>query len=211
MPHRRLTSILVVAVVAALALGSTAAFAAKSASSNASTPAAPPSGGPGQWRSGAPTGTPPTGDFGFKGEHGRGPGGPGGHGIMGAGLIEVVSKLTGESTTTIMTSRQSGRSLATIAKAKGVTVAEIVELASHAPRAALDSQVADDLITRSEADKVLSELKTRWTQELNDTQAGSGGGWGGREGRRGGPPPAGAPTTQPSTGGNSSSQSTTLQ
>ncbi len=40
-----------------------------------------------------------------------------------------------------------------------MTAAQIVELAPHAPKAALDSEVGDGLITQSEADNRLADLK----------------------------------------------------
>ncbi len=110
---------------------------------------------------------------------GRGPGGPGG------GLVEVVAKLTGETTTTVMTARESGKSFTQIASAKDVTAAQIVELALHAPEAALKSEVSDGLITQSEADKRLAALKTHLTEEVAETTVGGHGGRGGHDG----PPP----------------------
>jgi hypothetical protein len=128
----------------------------------------------------APAGAPPEGRGG-----GRRGGGPGG------GVVDVVAKLTGETTTTVATARQSGKSFTQIASAKNVTAAQIVELALHAPKAALDSEVSDGLITRTEADKRLADFKGHVAREIAETGVGrpdGGRGHGGPDG----PPPAGA-------------------
>lgn len=175
MNQRRMLAVVIAAAVAATVLGSAvAAFAAKSTTATSSTTstaaATRPPGGPGG---------------------GRGGGGPGHRGGMfGVGLTQVVAKLTGESTTTITTARQSGRSFSAIAAAKGVSVTRIVELASHAPEAAMDSQVADGLITRAAAETALADLKTRLTEAVKSTAVGGPGGRG-HGGPRDGAPPAG--------------------
>ena len=82
-----------------------------------------------------------------------GPGSPGHDGGIGFGgggeLINVVSKLTGESTSTITSSLKSGSTLASIASTKSVTGDQIVALASNAPKAYLASEVSDGLVTQA--------------------------------------------------------------
>ena len=124
----------------------------------------------------APTAAPRDGRSGGRG---RGPGG---------GIVDVVAKLTGESTTTVVTARQSGKSFTQIASAKNVTAAQIVELASHAPKAALDSEVSDGLITRSDADKRLADFKAHITEEITETGVGRPDGDRGHGGHDGPPP-----------------------
>jgi hypothetical protein len=121
----------------------------------------------------------------------RPPRGPEGRRGPGGGLIEVVAKLTGETTSTVAAARESGTSFAAFAKTKGVTEAEIIELASHAPKAALDSMVADGLITQSAADTELAAFKAHLAEEITETGVRGPGGRGGRG--HDGPPPAGAP------------------
>lgn len=189
------------AVIATLALGATAAFGAISATTSAGTSTGATGLGVAASTSASSTAPP--------GAHG--PGGPGGRrggrgGMMGAGLVEVVSKLTGETTSTILTARQSGTAFADIAKAKGVTVAEIIELASHAPKAALDSQVADGLITAAQAKVIMSDLRAHWTEELTSNATGPGTGGHGPDGRHAGQPPS---ASDSASGGTSSSSSGT--
>jgi len=127
---------------------------------------------------------------------GRGPGGPGGN------LVQVVAKLTGETTTTVAAARESGKSFATIASAKNVTASQIVDLALHAPTAALSSEVGDGLITQAEADTRLSELTTHLTAEVADTNVG-----GPRDGRGHGGPPRDGQRPADANGAQSSSSS----
>jgi hypothetical protein len=181
---KRTAGVVVIAgLLAALAAGSTAmAFAATGSvtqgSGSTTMPPPPPASAPA-------TGTP-----------GAGPGGPGGHGhgsgsTFGVGLVEVVAKLTGETTSTVSTSRQAGTSFSAIASAKSVTASQIVELASAAPKAALASEVSNGLVTRAQADAELAELVKRLTEEIDATGAtGPGGPHDGRG--PGSPPPAGA-------------------
>lgn len=129
-------------------------------------------------------------------ENQRPPRGPEGRRGPGGGLLEVVAKLTGETTTTVAAARESGTSFAAFAKSKNVTAEQIVELASHAPKAALDSMVADGLITQAAADGELAAFKTHLAEEITETGTrGPGGPGGPGHGGRGndGPPPAGAP------------------
>ena len=172
-----------------LAVGSPTTGASSTASSTAS---ARPPGGPGR----------------------GGPGGPGHDGGIGFGgggeLINVVSKLTGESTSTITSSLRSGSTLASIASTKSVTVDQIVALASNAPKAYLASEVSDGLVTQAQADSRLAALKTAITEQLK-RKAGTGpGGFGfggpgrgmGTSGRARPAPPSGVPSgTPPALGG----------
>jgi hypothetical protein len=187
--NRRTGMIISSAALVALAVfGSAAgAFAAKAKSTaSTGTTRAPVAG------LAAQTGTPPIGA-----RDGRGPGG---------GVVEVVAKLTGESTSTVMTARQSGKSFTQIASAKNVTGAQIVELALHAPEAAMNSEVSDGLITQTEADARLAALKSHLAAEIAETALrGPGGGPDGGRGHGGPPPtgqqPAGGATSSPGTTG----------
>jgi len=199
MKHRGRMMAVGVAVIATLALGATAAFAARSASTSTDSQVVE-SGFAAASTSTSPTAPPPGGP-------GRG-GGRGGHGGMGAGLVEVVSKLTGESTSTIMAARQSGTSFAHIAEDNGVAVAEIIELASHAPEAALASQVSDGLITQAQASETLSDLESHWTAELDSTTTGPGPGGHGRGGHPDGPPSQDGSTSDGTSGSDGTSSST---
>ena len=129
--------------------------------------------------------------------------------MIGAPLVDVVAKLTGETTAAVAAARQSGKSFAAIAAEHKVTVTQIVELASHAPKAALDSQVADGLLKRAEADRMLAECKTFLTREVNETGTGRGP----KDGRFGphGPPPdaqSGTSGADPSTSSGSATGTT---
>jgi hypothetical protein len=171
------------ALVALAVFGSAAgAFAAKSKTTTTRSAAAV--------ANAAPTGVRPEG----SGGRGRGLGGPGGS------VVDVVAKLTGESTTTVVTARQSGTSFTQIASAKSVTAAQIVELALHAPKAALDSEVSDGIITQSEADKRLADMKAHITAEIAETGVGGPGRGRGHGGPDGPPPADQAPATGSSSG-----------
>ena len=109
-----------------------------------------------------PTVAPPAPQGGGPGGPGHGPGGP-----LGGGLVEVVAKLTGESTATVQSAMRSGTSLAAIAKAKSVSVGDIVALALHAPTAYLDSEVTDGLVTKSMEASQLAAIKQQLTDMVN--------------------------------------------
>lgn len=87
-------------------------------------------------------------------------------------LASVVASLTGTTVTDVMTQRQAGKSFAEIAKAKGVTAAQIVSAA----------------ITRATAD-----LKSRFEAEVSATGQQFGPAPGGRGGSFGGVAPTGTP------------------
>lgn len=89
--------------------------------------------------------------------------------MFGVGMVEVVAKLTGESTATVSSTRQAGTSFAAIASAKSVTVSQVVELASAAPKAALASEVSNGLISQAHADTEAAELTKRLTEDVNAT------------------------------------------
>ena len=183
MKNRTAATLLIAGLVAGLALGSTAlGFAATTKSAAKSSTAA--------------TSTPAPGRQGQM----RGPGG-----IGGVGMVEVVAKLTGETTTTVAAARQSGTSFAKIASAKSVTVAQIVDLASAAPKAALDSEVSNGLITQADADTRLKDLKAHLTTEVSETGTRGPGPDG--HGGPGGNPPQGPPPAQGSAPGSSTSSS----
>lgn len=197
MKNRTAVMMLVAGLVAGLALGTTAlGFAATRQAATQMTAAS---------ASTSPTPS-PRGDGGPGGFDGHmGDRGPGGRGMFGVGMVDVVAKLTGETTTTVAAARAKGTSFAKIASAKSVTVEQIVTLSMAAPKAALDSEVSNGLITQAKADTELAELKTRVTAEVNDTNVRPA-----RDGRgHDGPPPAGqAPQgTAPSSGTGSTSSS----
>ena len=129
----------------------------------------------------------------------RAGGGPGGQGhgpgeMFGGGLVEVVAKLTGETTTTVASAVKSGKSLAAIAKAKSVSVDDVVALALHAPKAYLDSEVADGLVTKAAAADDLTALTKRLTEMVNSAP-GTGPPGGPGMGGPGMMAPPGRPTT----------------
>ncbi len=162
MRHRTAVTLMVAGLVAGLALGSTAIGFAATNTATATAPSQSASGAP------VPGGPGGGGPGGPGGPRGRGPGGPGG-GMMGVSMVDVVAKLTGETTSTVSAARQKGTSFAKIASDKGVTVAQVVELASAAPKAALASEVSNGLIDQTKSDTLLKDLTTHLTQEVNST------------------------------------------
>lgn len=192
MKKRTAMTLLVAGLVAGLALGSTAlGFAATTTTAKAKASAT------------AST-TPPPGRPGPGGPGGRGPGGPGGPGgTLGVGMVDVVAKLTGETTTSVAAARQKGTSFAKIAAAEDVTVAQMLELATAAPKAALASEVSNGLITQAKSDEIATMLTKRLTEEVNATGT-CGPPAGGAPGAAGappqGPPPAPGDAPTSSTG-----------
>jgi hypothetical protein len=102
----------------------------------------------------------------FAGGHHR----PGGFGFRhhGAGL-EGAAAYLGITGAQLRTELESGKTLAQIATAHGKTAAGLVEALYGAKKKDLDAAVAAGKLTRSQADAMLSVLKTHLTDLVNGT------------------------------------------
>jgi hypothetical protein len=129
----------------------------------------------------------------------HGPGGPGGRGHgPGFGNLDAAAKALGISIDDLRSALDGGKSLAAVAKEKGVDVAKVVDAFITQFKAHLDQEVASGIHTQAEADRKLADARSRIESFVNGTAPAGGPGFGGgRHGHGpdgfGGPPPAGAP------------------
>jgi hypothetical protein len=133
-----------------------------------------------------------------KGMWGMGKGfggmGPGMHGFgMGDSLVSIAADKLGMKLTDLLTELQNGKSIADVAKEKGVDTQVIVDAYVAQAKETLDKAVADGNITQKQADYQLEQLQTRVTEQLNNTWQGFDGGRGGRHGAMMGGPGMGGP------------------
>lgn len=118
-----------------------------------------------------------------------GPGGPGGR--MGAGFdalgigADAAAKAIGISTADLTAAVRGGKSVADVAKEKGVDPAAVVAAVVAAEGAALDQAVTAGKLTQAQADQIKSKLADRVTELVNKAGLGSGGHGGGGPRRQG--------------------------
>jgi hypothetical protein len=120
-------------------------------------------------------------------ESGRPDGGPGeghGHGGPGFGNLDVVAKALGMTAAELHTAIDGGKTIAVIAKDKGVDVAKIADALVADLKAHLDADVKAGRLTQAQADQMLANCKARISDFLNGKApaGGPGGGPGGRGG-----------------------------
>ena len=112
-------------------------------------------------------GGPPMGAFG----RGHGPRGLGrglGHG-PGAGLA-AAAKALGLSETELMTQLRAGKSLAAVARDKGVAVEKVVDALVAEAQQRLADAVKAGRLTQAQADERLKDLRARVTERVNATK-----------------------------------------
>jgi hypothetical protein len=118
-------------------------------------------------------------------------GGPGPrfhHDHAGAfGGLDAAAGYLGLTEAQLRTQLESGKSLAAVAKAQGKSVDGLVQALVDAAKKKLDAAVSAGRLTRSQADSILADLKTRVTDFVN----GAVPRFGFHRGFRGGLPPAG--------------------
>ena len=95
---------------------------------------------------------------------GRGPGGP---------KLDAVAKVLGVTTDVLKTELQT-KSLADVAKAKGVDITKVTDALVAGFKAHLDEEVASGEHTQAEADAKLAEFKTRVTDMVNNVRPARG-------------------------------------
>lgn len=103
--------------------------------------------------------------------------------------IAVVAKALGMTEADLITELQSGKSVADVAKAKNVDLADVKAALVADLKAHLDAEVASGEHTQAEADAKLTEMQSRLDQMLNEVGGPRGprGGDHGGMGRHGGP------------------------
>ena len=140
----------------------------------------------------------------------HGPGGRGGPG-HGFGNLDAAAKALGMTADELRTALEGGKSLADVAKEKGVDVSKVVDALIAQLKAHLDEEVKSGEHTQAEADQILAQAKTRIQDFVNGTAPAGGPGFGGPGGHGGrghgpgfgGPPPGGAPANGSSGSGTS--------
>jgi len=95
------------------------------------------------------------------------------------GAAEELSKLLGLKTEEIVEQRNSGKSLADIAKDQGVAQDEVVSTMLKARKELLDERVKAGIITQEQADLMLERMQSRITERVQDPAVGPGSGRGG--------------------------------
>ena len=97
-------------------------------------------------------------------------GGPGGMGTWGGpqnSLVAVAAKVLGVAQPTLVTTLNSGKTIADVAKDKGITLDKIID-AFLTPRVEyLKSAVTAGRLTQAQADAWLATMKTNVTAQLN--------------------------------------------
>jgi hypothetical protein len=113
-------------------------------------------------------------------------GGPG-HGF---GHVEAAAAYLGLTETGLRTQLESGKTMADVAKAQGKTVDGLVAALVADEKKELDEAVAAGRLTQAQADAMLADAKSRFTDMVNGTFPDHG-----PRGFRGAPPPDDASTT----------------
>jgi hypothetical protein len=151
----------------------------------------------------APLGGFGIGDFGGMRGGPAGQSGPGGHGgPFGANSASspfaIAAKALGISEADLMTAMQGGKSVATLAKEKNVSLDTIIASAVSAESDALKAEVTAGRLTQAQADQRLTGAKDRITNLFNNTMPQGGPGRGGFP-RGNGPQRGPAPLATPGT------------
>ena len=121
-----------------------------------------------------------------------GRGGPGGPGGGAGGDLSTAATALGLSEADLRTALESGKTLAQVAKDKGVSVDTLVSALVKAEKERIAKAVTDGKLTQAQADEQLADLTKRVTERVNRTRP--TGGKGGR-GDHGGPGQQPTPST----------------
>jgi len=126
-------------------------------------------------------------DGSFKGKDGKGDFGRGGFGHFGLEDNDSLAKLFGLTTDELKTALTSGKSLATLAGEKNVTVQAVTDLVTSQFVSELDKQLAAGTITQAQYDEFKTSLSTKVSDFVNNTFKGRDGDRGehGRSGAKG--------------------------
>jgi hypothetical protein len=92
----------------------------------------------------------------------------------GGRMLDVVAKLTGQTTEQVAAERASGKTFTQIAADKNVSSASVVSEALKVREQVLATKVKAGSITQGQADTALTTMKTRITQRISDPTACTG-------------------------------------
>lgn len=90
----------------------------------------------------------------------------------GARMLDILAKATGKSVEDIQAERQSGKSVADIAKANNVDLDEVVAKVLDARKAVLADRVKTGAMTQDQADQAIARMQDRITDRVNSTETG---------------------------------------
>jgi hypothetical protein len=131
-----------------------------------------------------------SGDTTTKADCGRGHGS--GHGFRN---LDAAAQALGMTVEELRTALRGGKSLAAVAREKGIDPGKLVDALVAQMKARLDEHVASGKNTQAEADQMLADAKTRIEAFVNGTAPAPGLGFGGRHGGRGHGPRGSGTTT----------------
>jgi hypothetical protein len=97
-----------------------------------------------------------------------GHGGPGRAGVAGASGLDAAAKALGMSTSDLETQLRQGKTIAQVAKSKGVDVNKVIDAMVAAAQSKLDDAVHNGRLTQQQADALATRLKDRITQMVNN-------------------------------------------
>ena len=117
--------------------------------------------------------------------------------MRGEGLDAAATAL-GVTDDELHTALESGKSIADVAKDKGVSVDKVIDAMVKDATTHIDQAVTDGKLTSDQAAQIKADLKTRITAMVNGERPAGGPGGFGHRGFRGGP---GASTEAPGTSG----------
>jgi hypothetical protein len=103
----------------------------------------------------------------------HGPGGKGGRG-HGLGKLDAAASALNMTVDELRTAVQGGKSLADVAKEKGVDVSKVVDALVAQLKAHLDEHVASGKNTQAEADQMLADARSRIEAFVNGTAPAGG-------------------------------------
>ncbi|MDQ1565338.1 MAG: hypothetical protein QOF96_218, partial [Actinomycetota bacterium] len=114
----------------------------------------------------------------------HGPGDGHGRGGPGFGNLDAAAKALGMTTDELRTALDGGKTVAGIAKDKGIEVAKVADALVADLKSHLDAEVKDGELTQAQADELLANCRTRIDDFVNGKvpAGGPGGGPGGRGG-----------------------------
>jgi len=102
--------------------------------------------------------------------------------FMGDNLLSIAADKLDMKLTELLTELQQGKSIADVAKEKGVDTQTIVDAYLAQIKETLDKAVADGRITQKQADYQLQQIEQRVTDQLDNTWPNGGRGFGGHRG-----------------------------
>ena len=104
-------------------------------------------------------------------------GGFGGRHGGGIGHVETAAaKALGISEADLRTEQQAGKSIADVAKDKGVDLATVTTAVTDAAKTQIAQNVTDGKITQAQADTLTANLDAKITEEINEVHDGNRGG-----------------------------------